>query len=139
MRILKLKNRKMKRRLDHANSIRTTKRAWRDSPTIENMKFEDFRAIVILQRLAELFSFSTEELAALKILCYSDRNSAPRQLEQFKRYLSDMEKRTNQTIPKEQLNEYFGGRYRKDVVISGRVYKDRLGPNNIGEKMRKKS
>ena len=110
----------MKRRLDHMDTMRTTKKAWRDTPIIENMKFEDFRAIVILQRLAELFGFSKEELASLKKLCYSDRNLAPRQLNQFKRYLSDMEKRVNQKIPREQLNEYFGGRYKKDVVISGR-------------------
>ena len=111
----------MKRRLDHINSVRTTKRAWKETPIVENMRFEDFRAIVILQRLAELFNFTKEELKALKTLCYSDRNSAMRQLDQFKRYLSDMEKRTNQKIPKEQLNEYFGGRYQKDVVISGIV------------------
>ena len=105
----------MKRRLDDVQSSRNVRKV----PSLPRMRFTEFRDCVIFQRLAELYDFSKEDKEIVHKKCYANHTIVSRQLEQFKKYLRDMEKRTSQRIPKEQLREYFGGKHDKDVILPG--------------------
>ena len=105
----------MKRRLDDVSSSRNIQKL----PSRPRMKFTEFRDCIIFQRLGDLYDFSKEDKEIIHKKCYANHTIVSRQLEQFKKYLRDMEKRTSQRIPKEQLREYFGGKHSKDVILPG--------------------
>ena len=107
----------MKRRLDDVKISRDSS-VWGRLHIPVRMKVQEFKACVILQRLGDLFDFSTEDKRFLHKKTFDNFNIAPRQVDQFKRYLQSMEKRISQKIPREQLKEYFGGKQEKDVIMS---------------------
>ena len=91
------------------------------SETQIKMKLQNFPAVITLQRIGKLLQFDDRTQARLKRRCYSQPDTATRMLEQFKKYLVEMDRRTTQKIPKEQLVEYFGGTHKNDIVIKGKV------------------
>ena len=92
---------------------------WNSFETPTQMKVQYFPAVVSLQRIGKLLQFSKDTMKRLHRRCYAQPDVAHRMFEQFKKYLAEMERRTTQQIPKEQLREYFGGDHPKDVVIKG--------------------
>ena len=111
----------MRRRLDDIKISRESS-PWRRSYNFTKMKVQDFKACVILHRLADLFDFSSEDKKFLHKKTYENFGNAHYQVDQFKRYLKSMEKRISQKIPREQLKEYFGGKQEKDVIMSGNIF-----------------
>ena len=100
--------------------LRENKRGrWNTFATPIKMKIQYFPAVITLQRIGKLLQFSEDTMKRLHRRCYAQPDVAYRMLEQFKKYLTEMERRTTQQIPKEQLREYFGGDHPKDVVIKG--------------------
>ena len=87
--------------------------------TLSQMKIDYFPAIIIMQRIGKIFQFSDDTMKRLHRRCYENPSIAHRMFIQFKKYLEEMERRTSQRIPKEQLIEYFGGNHKEDVVIKG--------------------
>ena len=87
--------------------------------TYQKMKLESFPAVIIMQRIGKILCFTEDTMRRLHRRCYDNPEIAMRMFDRFKRYLGEMEKRTDQRIPKEQLVEYFGGDHKTDVVMKG--------------------
>ena len=86
------------------------------------MNFISFQAAIVLQRLGDLFGFSSENRKILHNKCYVDLELTTRRIDQFKKYLKAKEQQENQRIPREQLFEYFGVWHGTGVIMSGRDY-----------------
>ena len=72
-----------------------------------------------MQRIGKIFCFKEDTMKRLHKRCFDSPEIAHRMFGRFKRYLEEMERRTNQRIPKEQLVEYFGGDHSEDVIMKG--------------------
>ena len=89
--------------------------------TLPQMKIDYFPAIIVMQRIGKIFQFTDDIMKRLHRRCYENPSIAHRMCMQFKKYLEEMERRTSQRIPKEQLIEYFGGNHKEDVIIKGKI------------------
>ena len=88
--------------------------------TLAQMKIDYFPAIIIMQRIGKIFQFTDNNMRRLHRRCYENPSIAHRMFTQFKKYLEEMDRRTSQRIPKEQVTEYFGGTHKEDVIMKGR-------------------
>ena len=104
-------------RLDH---VKRNIDGWSIKSAPEKMRLEYFPAVIVLQKLGKLFEFNPQTLEKLHKRCYNEPSIAHRMFKQFKKYLEDMATRPEQRIPKEQLQEYFGGSHSNDVRIQGK-------------------
>ena len=95
---------------------------WNDFPTPIKMRLQYFPAIIVMQRIGKLLEFNEQTMHRLHRRCYNQPDTAFRMFEQFKKYLAEMDRRTTQRIPKEQLVEYFGGEHPADKIIKGMNY-----------------
>ena len=105
----------MKRRLDDCKTAKQRNPIKRDYA----MKYEGFRDCIILQRLSELYQFSSEDKESLHKQAFANLRIASQQLQKFKNYLQELKKQSSQKIPREHLREFFGGKQENDIIIPG--------------------
>ena len=110
----------MKRRLDDVprHSKRTL---WDDNHEITRLEFPEFRAAIVMLSLAQLFKFTEENFKIIRDAVYNYPKKNMMILARFKNYLSYMQRRDSLKIPKEEINEYFGGNHYEDVIMPGTV------------------
>ena len=101
------------------DNVKISKREINRDIPYQKMKVEYFPAVIIMQRIGKVFCFNEDTMKRLHRRCFDNPEIANRMLGRFKRYLEEMERRTNQRIPKEQLVEYFGGDHSEDVIMKG--------------------
>ena len=104
------------------DDIKISKRETPTETTYPKMKLESFPAVIIMQRIGKILCFTEDTMRRLHRRCYDNPEIAMRMFDRFKRYLGEMERRTDQRIPKEQLVEYFGGDHKEDVVMKGTFF-----------------
>ena len=109
----------MKRRLD---DIGYGQRKRKSNHEMARLEFPEFRAAMVMLCLAKLFEFNEENFRTIYEFVYSSPRKTVTLLARFKKYLTYMERRDSQRIPKEELNEYFGGTHNADVIMPGIAY-----------------